>query len=174
MRARERGVAHAVADRGRFGGFRRVCAQQSEEADHVVVVRRRPADLLVAAVACKALDLVQDVGRALLVDEVAEHPDVGADVIGVARVHEDQTGARRPAALDMAVDALRLHDGARNQVFVDILRGLVDRLAHSLLDASTGGGGQVGQMSGGTLQQAHRPDRHVGLDRELPLACSCA
>ena len=105
-------------------------AQQTEEALHVREVRRLRRHLHPTAVR-HPLNLVQDVAAAALVCEIVEEVLEGSQVERLVvhfrrrrAAHEHQPGMPRQAALNVAVDAPRLHDWLRDVVVEDIFRGL--------------------------------------------------
>ena len=127
QRPRRRGKGDAVEEsvRGKQPG-RGLAPQRAQELLHVGEVGRSGHHLDAPAVGLGSLDLVEDqVSPALdRVQEVLEHRQVRSLVAlhVLSRQHQPRMAGR--PALDVAVDALRLHDRRRDVVAEQSARGL--------------------------------------------------
>ena len=146
---------------------RDVLAQQPQEPLHVLVVGGARRYLHPAPVG-HTLNLVQDVSGAVLHlrEEVLEHLQVVCLMVGNRRGQEHQPRVPRQTALDVAVHALRLHDGLRDVLAEHLRHRLPDPVHHHLAPNR----GQIRQMTRRARQQAHHLDGLLRRHPQLPLA----
>ena len=172
VRAREHGMADAFGH-GRLhhhdgaGCTAQFALEKHEEVLQVGVLRGVLREPPAAAVATDVGDLVEDVVAVHLAEQILELGEVLREVIRIGGVDEHQAGVAGPAAFGVATDTDSLNDRGGDRFGEHICGGIrQDRPARRRR--------QVGQVSRRRRQQAHRNDRLLRFDDQLPLAATVA